>query len=543
MAITFIKTPEPAHPAKNQADFVVNTDNQYLIAPGSGLYAWLVIRVVASPPTTGNFKLFIGDPIIPAQRELTFTFHATPNNNGLQLPTNALSEPIDDYVKGMLIPALLNNYYIAQGYNVEMQNSSATEAEIKFTAKNYGIENSILFQENFTGNEIIGVGASAGSSPIMRENFRIFFDVFKERDFYTEQDDIIFSSEATPDLNGDSAFDIKRVLTAATGYSVPPFSGSGIMAVDGPARYYVKAAESFGTIPQPQAYKRFPSSGYLFAIHGASLYANSPYTDLYANHINAGANSWLTAMPSGGTIVHPLQKQYLSLFLRGTTVGGIPQSATYRLQGTLLYTDGTTSGSFTTWSTFTNIVGENFYTFRVGYTDLNLKAKQAAGKTIASYTIRIINAASDPVSQEFTFKVEQDETRHPRYFMFINSFGMAESIYCYGERVARVKVSTKNVQRHAIKVNATNKIVDGEFDQVDTEHQATYEISTGNKDRAYMQYIKDFINSPGRWQQTADFYQKIILSGSDFNLESDNDSTFALRFSYSDAQLERGIAE
>lgn len=541
MAITFVKTPEPAHPAKNVAPVLINTDNQYIIAPGPALYANLVIRVVADPPTTGNFKLFIGDPIIPLQRELTFTFHASPNDNGFQLPTNALSEPINDYVNDTLIPALLKNYYIAQGYSLKMQNGSTTQAEIVFTARNYGIENSIVFTENFTANEIIGVSVSYGSSPQVRDNFRIFMDVFREKTFYTAEDEIIFSSEATPDIAGNAEFDIHRILTAASSYTVPPFTGDIIEPINGPIRYYLAALESYDEPPTPRAYKRHPAVGYYYALHGGQRYVNAPYTGLYSNHINASATEWLTAMPNN-TIVHPAQKQFLSLFLRGTTVGGVPQTGTYRLQGIMYYTDGSNSGSYATWTTFNNIVGENFYSFRVGYTDLAIKNRKASGKTVASYSIRIINAANNAVSQVFTFNVEQDDTRNPRYFLFINSYGMPESIYCFGERVRKVELNTKNIQRHTVSVDAVKKIVHGEFDQVDSEYQNVYEISTGNKNRDYMQYFIDFINSPVRFQQYATHYQKIILKSTDISLDTDNESTFAVRFSLSDAQMERGIA-
>lgn len=540
MAITFIQSPATAHPAKNVADVIVNTDNQYAVAPNPSQRATLVIRFVAEPLTTsGDFTLSIGDPSLSDSINLNFTFHDFPDDSGQQLPTNFSGDFMDDYVNDSVIPALLTNYHIATNYDVSMINGSASQADIRFVAKNAGVENTIRFTENMPANEIVQQSQTNGSSPILRENFRIFFDLFAEQGFNSNIDRVIYSAEGVPDANGDVTFDIHRILTAATGYTVPGFTGNLIALATGPIRYFIKALESFGNPPVPRAYYREPSFGYKLAFHGSSPYNKYPYSSIHANYIAANQNAFLTSMPNG-VVVHKNQKQFLSIFLRRTDVLNTAQR--YRIKGVINYTDGTNSGAYAIWETFDNIPSNNFYTFRVGYNDLNINSRKASNKTVASYTIKITTISEVDVSQPFTFKVELEDTRHPRHFMFINSFGMPESIYCYGDRERMVKLISKTIQRHTVKVDNAKKIIDGEFDQVDTSHQNVYNISTGNKDRAYLQYFVDFINSPVRYAQQATEYQKVILDAKEFKIDDDNDTTFAMRFSYSDAQLERGIA-
>ncbi len=539
MAITFPKTPPTATLSHNQVEVVVNSDEQYIIPPDANAHASLRIRVVNDPVSAGNVKFFIGDPLTDAIRELTFTFHASPDDSGYQLPRNVAAEPIDDYVLGVLIPALNENYFIATGYTLAMENSSSTQAEILFTARNFGSAHTITFTENLASNEIVGVSGAWGSNPEARENFKIYLDMFAEDGLYSGNDKLLFQSDGVPNVDGDCVFAINRILDAAAGYTIPGFDTNTIEEATGAVRYFVRAAEVYGANPSPRKFHRYPNIGFLWALWGGSKSSKFPH-EIYTHYINAAQNKWLTCMPDG-TVVHKLQKQVLTLFCTGTTTGGFPDDATYLLEGKMFYTDGTDSGSWAEWAEYTDIPSMRFYRFRVGYTELGIDAKKEPDKTVAKYSIRITRAAS-AISQTFTFTVEQKTVRNPRFFLFVNSFGCAESIYMYGEQERTLAHSAKSIQRHRIDVDTADKIMHGEFDEVDNEFRRVYAISTGIKDKSYLDYFIDFVNSPERFLQASNMFSKITIPGAEMKLDSDADSTYALRLNYSDAVIERGNA-
>jgi hypothetical protein len=544
MAITLVKAPSQLHPAKNKVEFTLNTNNQYIVPPNDANRARVSFSIVANPVSAGNIKFFIGNPLSGIQREIVFTFHTSPNESGTQLPNNNAADPSAVY-GARVIEYLLKNYYIGSAYTAEIIYVSLTEVEIELTANEEGIENSISFQENLASNEVVGTGSANGSNTTKRPNFRIFFDVFKEQTWGQFDERPVYSAEGVPDAAGNCSFDIKRIITAITSYTIPPFAtGTGIESCPGVVRYFIKALESWGDIPVPQGYMRTPSTAneYLIALHGAFAYASYPFAGAFANYISNSLPKFCTAMPNGKITVHRSQKQFLTCYTKAITYSsGVPQPGTYRLQGILYYTDGTNSGAFANWKTFTGVVGDCFKTYRVGYNDLAIDTLKASGKTVSKYTVRLFNG-TNAISENFTFNVEPDDTRYPRYFMFMNSFGFPESVYFYGDQVRNIGFTTRNIQRHDIAIDETGKIFDGEFDETDAEWRRTFEISTGNKDRAHQLYFLDFINSPARYLQDVDKFVKINLSSSTIELDDDERTTFALRLAYSDSFLERGIA-
>lgn len=519
MALTITKAPSQVIPAKNQCDIEVST-NAYVTA--AGIAATAIIQL-SSTPTTGN--LVIGNSV----KSQTFTFETTPNTSGIQLPRNTGSLASDVFAETILIPALLNNYYLNRDYTIELNSFAPSTLMLLFTAKKKGAQYTI--SSSGTVTDYASISNTPGTDRAVQPNFRIFMDVFAEQTPFQNDFDLVFPAEGIPDENNKTGFNLQQVLEAITGYSIPPFTGAPIFVQDQVKRFYIKFCEVFGANPAPQRYYRWPTSEsqYATALHAAARNSKYPFTTF-------GNPYYKTTMPSGAMVLHKQQKQFLTVY-RNLFADD------YYVDVKLYYSDGTSSSIIQLFYD-SDVIGltNRYVTFRCGYSDLDIDAIKASGKTVVKYDVRISGSTIDPQPEFFTFLVDNSIQRYPRYFLFINSYGFPETIYFQGFESRALELDTTIVQRPFVAVETANATIHGEFDETNKTLRGTSELSTGNRDKLYLEYFKDFLASPARYQQTATQFVKAIMEKATIEMDKDDDTLFALKIKLKDAMFERGNA-
>ena len=530
MALTVTKSPSQVIPAKNQCDIEVTTNN---VVTAAGSKALAIIQI-SKTPTTGF--LTIANNLFSQ----SFTFETTPNTSGLELPRNSAALDSNVYANTILIPALLNNYYINRDYTIELNSVSPSTFMLLFTARQNGAAYTLT--TNGTVASYSAILNTAGTDKAIRPNFRVFMDVFAEKNMLQNDFELVYPGEGVPDNSGKVGFDLNPILESITSYSIPPFEDAGVFFLNKMKRFYVKFCEVFGTPPTPQRYYRWPTTEgvYATAFYAAAKNNSYPFSTF-------GNSYFKTAMPNGSIVLHPQQKQYLTFFNTNPASEGVGYF--FKITVKLYYTDGTESSWIDYQSDVihdeTPLSYSNYLTIDVGYSQLRIDTLKASGKTVERYEVKSGGVLEEDAQLEtpaFGFKVEQDAQRYPRYFLFINSYGFPETVYFYGLEARSIEADTTVVQRPFISVDANNAIVHGEFAETNRTLRGTTQVTTGNKDKTHLDYFKDFIASPARYQQTQTQFVNVIMEKATIEMDKDDDTLFSLDFKFKDAMFERGIA-
>jgi len=108
-----------------------------------------------------------------------------------------------------------------------------------------------------------------------------------------------------------------------------------------------------------------------------------------------------------------------------------------KLQVKLYFTDATDSTSEIT--TITGVEEGEVYRLPAGYTGLNLSVL-AAAKTVKKYEVWLTNQADAVISEVRTYVVDQLTTPENRYWLFVNSLGMAEIMRTEGKASLSVDI-------------------------------------------------------------------------------------------------------
>jgi hypothetical protein len=400
-----------------------------------------------------------------------------------------------------------------------------------FTAKKNGAAYTLT--TNGTVASYSAILNTVGIDKAIRPNFRVFMDVFAEKNMLQNDFELVYPGEGVPDNSGKVGFDLNPILESITGYTIPKFNLGSIPCFiqQKVKRFYVKFCEVYGTPPTPQRYYRWPANEGFYAttLHAAASNNKYPFST-FAN------GYYKTAMPSGKIVLHKQQKQYLTVFSNIF-------SYDYYIEVKLYYSNGTSSGVIQLFYDQDRLgLFNNYVTFQCGYDDLGIDSIKASGKTVVKYDVRLSGSFIEPEPAFFTFLVDNETQRYPRYFLFINSYGFPETVYFYGLETRSIEADTTVVQRPFISVDATNEIVHGEFAETNRTMRGTTQVTTGNKDKTHLDYFKDFIASPARYQQTQTQFVNVIMEKATIEMDKDDDTLFSLDFKFKEAMFERGIA-
>ena len=502
--------------ARTPVEFLTQTDN-YQTAAGSKAHLDLIFTGLA---TNGNtFTLtFLG-------LTQTFSFTSfTPDDSGLQIPIDGLNTA--DFVENFVIPALKQNFYISQDYEVILQTS--TSARIR------ALKVGTLY--NITGTEAVAnmtmSAPTAGTDATFRTGFRILADLFAESSYLAADYKPVFGAEAIPNAANQCLFDFTDILTGLPlKPDAPAFNSASFFVLNQCyRRFYVRFAEYYSNTPRVS--KQLPAEpAHYLAIHGARAFLN------LGQNINAdfcAPGKFLTLMPADVTCA-VAQHQYLSFFVQTPPA----VSLTLRLMYRLNYTDGS-NGSWTSHSSITGQYAKQIVTIKAGFNQLNLSAAIASGKEVKSYQIKVDNGTTD-LTETRTFTLIKERYQN-RYFLFFNSFGLPETVFFHGMQSRDAKFMRQQIRLAKPTYNATTGVHTGDETHIYPEFKRGFELATGYKRKNYLDYFLDFMNSPAHYEQQADKYAGISISKQDIELDDDKQRLYGLNLKYNTAYTERGNA-
>ena len=247
MALTIQHSPEAVNLSRNPIVYEFSTNNFFSNAGQISRHYWQFTNL----PNAGDQARF---QWLDGAIDMTFTFDATPNDSGLELPTG--SGTIVSYIANVLIPALRLNYYIDRDFNISQSND-----RVFFDAKEKGPSYDILFTSGNFGFSFFV--SQAGVSPVERPNFRLILTIlYRYRGAANWQR---VEWERVP-IENRVAFDISPLLSALDKMILPATNLMTVLDLNSQmCEFEVSAAEAFGS---PVSAQRLNNQGQALALNG-----------------------------------------------------------------------------------------------------------------------------------------------------------------------------------------------------------------------------------------------------------------------------------
>lgn len=518
MAITVIQQPQPVFLAYSEKELIVETDS-YWLNQGTNAQLYLIVSSVPANGTKISFE-FLG-----RIEEFTFTNNlATANSLPNYIYAPAVS--VNTFITTYLVPKLTSNYYLFRHYEVTSSIGNVN-GNVKILARELGTDYTIA---GGLGNPSITykpVGKAVNAQA--RPNFRIIADLWVEEAPGSNAYKPAYAADAAP-INNRASFDFEDVYRGIFGFDIPSFNpGLNFILNAQQKRVQYRISEAYGQPLYVYPAKQLPEFNTLTALAGGSqLRIDENFDQLFVSG-TAGTRRFLTNMPNLVPVLKS-QKNYLTVFVPGTFGNNISLNATLKLY----YDDGTFIEDLV-FAFPVQPCGGRFLTIQAGYNELQLDEVKDPAKTIDRYTISISGATH-------TFLVRDEPELYARTFMFINSFGFPETILFTGARSLSLEMDNDIVRRNSVRINTEKSILEGEFDEVNNTLRQNYELSTGYHTKEYLEWFKDFVMSANRYEVISNCFSKMIIEKSKIKLFDEDDTLFAVKFSYKDAWIERGLA-
>lgn len=512
--ITVIEQPTDAVLARNDVKYKLYTTNDVI----SGGVKAKIVMVVDSFSNAGTITFnFMGK---------TLVFNSTSgtnDNSGLQYHNGTGFTVYLNYGIEM-VEWLRRNFDLNSNYDITLTLANAIIFIIEIKAKNVGAKYDITASSTATdiGFAVLDTGVDA----IYRERFKVLHDVFLEETFGAENYKLLFSGSGVPDAAHNVEFNFTDVLRSALKLHTPAFV-SDFYLNTAVKRFYTRHAESFGF---PTTVKSYEKTGVKMAFLGAQKFVSAAQMLFAANYIDN--KKFLTAMPQN-TVVSKEQKQYLSVW--------ISEAQNLNFYVRLFYTDNTNSSYLL--EPFMAVAAAGVYTFECGYEKLAIDDNKTAGKTVSRYIVELYGTDGEAYVSEQAFVVDNNNYLFNRYVLFFNSFGMPETMYFSGKQTDTVQLKSDLVRNANLQADTENGIYDGEITEINNELQDAYELNSGWKSEAWVQYFKDFLVSRKRYLQATDKWIGLNIPAQKVALQEDDKYNYAIKFTYQDSFIEKGIAE
>lgn len=508
--------------AYNPVEYVLETNNNILTA---GIKHKMKLAFGAFQLTNTTFTIHaLGQAIV-------FTFKEFGPFADNEIRTLIGGLPMADWVEQYIYPAMLRNYVLDTNYTITYD-----AAEVFFEAKEAGTRYAL--NATVPNVNIVKTTMVTGVDEVKRDNFNLVFDVYAEKTYMAGDYELIWPGMGVPDAAKRVRFDISKALTRNIKPQFPPFAtlvANGAFVANLPRRYYAKYAEAYGEPLQVRGYDFFAAKSITTAFLGGKKKLNITESDFVSNYINAEIPELLTSMPNGIEVC-PTQPQYLSVYWPL----GVTGSYNVKARVKLYYDDDTTSADLTAYTSSQN--KKCVITFSAGYNQLGIDGLKEAGKKVVAYDVWLADNGEAQRSQKFTFKVNHDYFQHNRFFVFINSFGCLETVWFTGNKRIQTQMDNDTYTRvHYNDTHESTGVYEGET--IEDNHVTNYifELSTGYKNKSYIDYVVEFFQSKMRYEFLADKIALIVIDKAKVELYDDNDTDFGFKFSYSYSWKEEAL--
>ena len=502
MAINITSRPNPVELGRNNVRFNVVTDNMYAT---HGVKASVNLNFTGSCPLQGeNFTLSYTD-LDGVNHSFNYIFMVNPggiNLGSFQIETISPGDFVDDYVQGIVIPKLQENFYFLRDFIISFYSGSATDATVLIQAKTAG------------GFPIVTAGVCTGLTfspvvtgvyPIVRENFMLLCQVFVEQVHLSGYFEPVALLDGFCNSSGQSVFNLESVLKSYLGANLFALNANTIAyCANLLKRYHIWLTEWYGSPPVENRYVREPvDPSQYYSVMNAYLKGDVyPQNNFYANYINSSTQKFLTNVPNPCplTINQPF---YLYLYLKNDN--------SFHVKVTLYYTDSTFEAIPHIVFSGSSHPGQ-VVIIPAGYAALDIDSFKAVGKTVLKYSIQLAYDSGADVSEVRTFLLTENSLFN-KFFAFRNRLGATDVIACTG--IFKRSIKTTRSQLQKVNVSDTPILISGQVTDDVSESFNVFEVATGWKSRAYIEYLEEFIESSDIFEITATQFKKIVLPESE----------------------------
>lgn len=512
MAITVYKQPEKVMLNKNPILLGLTTDNQYSTA-----------RVKASGKFTFTNYPAADDTITITLFDTSYVYtfkNYAAASDPLHIRRNDTSvyPNIASWIAGEVITSLNKSQLIRDYFTMEVTYDGSNYS-CDLVSIDYGVDQAILLADtaaNITNSEVAPVAG------VIRPNYMLFCSVYVTRDPDGDGFEKVAELELDPDSSGNVLFCIDRCLTIEDNEipdDVEYESTSAMVHL----RYKLFYGEKYGDEITYYPATVLGETSPLFALNGGFSDDVWPYISFYSQIINHATPKFLNLHPRKLTVSRD-QPLWLYYFYNHSSGG-------YRIRCKLYDTIGGTSTITLTTSSINytnNILAINASVFQhsgiSGFADL------------WKYEIWVEKEDGTVVSERMMYLISEIEYEHNRYFLFRNSWGVSESLWCHGKADYNNSFSYETA---SVYVPPGSTFTTPASIQYGNTFERNVEISTGIKGREdsfngedYRNYLVDFFNSEERYELVDDKVLPIELLVKQEKFGSDMDTIFTQPFKY-----------
>lgn len=416
--ITVNSTPDLLAAARNPMVFKATTDN---LETDPGSQAYFEFDFTAGTPA-------IGDTIGFTYLTLPFLITFIDENNAPLInevqANNVTGASIADWIDSIFLEQVKKNPYILMNFTL-----SRSGSVVRFTHNEVGAQAS--FAQSVSGGIVTGT-VDLGTDRTTRD-IRIVADLYLEDTYQSDVFEHKLRIPSPPESNGQSDFQIDDILRSYLNWDFPLFGEATFTICPNILRrYYIFWSELFDNIYNPAVAPLTALDIRTCAFAGVD-YKRFQTLD-FASTFKNGTVKFLTNMPRTRKISKE-QPLWLYFYLRS--------AIDLSIAGTIYYSDGT-STNYNTWGgSGPMFTADNIYRVDLGYDSLAIGSYNVL-KTVIKYTAAIYNVTdSVNYSETLTFKVDQIERAYNRYFIFGNSLGGVDTIWCHGLKKEQMGFSSE----------------------------------------------------------------------------------------------------
>lgn len=478
MALTVSISPAEVQPAKKKNKIVwgFTTDN-YITDAGTN--AALLLSFTGLGAAGNTFTLTWGSNTV------VFTCAITPDDSGLQYPqAYDEGETLAQWV-ARIVPYFTSNYLVGMDFTVAVD--VAVDTMVLFTARNVGTAYT-MDSSDITGN-IVEDSHQDGTDIVYNDFFKALCIPYAVVAGVSTK---CGEMSLTPDVDDETIFDVAEAIA-------PYLSSEKFFPEDGATYavkraniclpYFIRYAEKYG---DPQTVKLLTTTANFYALNGGIPYWKQ--LEIYSQFSTwweklEYSKQFLTFSPANQRII---SSQMVKLYY---LVIGVYIIETFTVKREITFTDGTTDAG--TMFTFSGSQYE-VYELMVGYAQNAFATiAQNAGKTIASYTVWVIDSGNTIVSEIKTFTLDWNSYEHTRQFMYLNSLGGYDCVFFSGLKNDELAVMRDTIVQFRPREYDT---AFREKRQFNIEGSQRYKLNTGWLSATEKDFMNEILLSDEVWE-------------------------------------------
>lgn len=416
-------------------------------------------------------------------------------------------------------------YELYRDFEIIASSDGGNPYKISFVPRKLGPDYAITFTESITN---FSTTSSAGQLPTYSTNYSIRVEVFVEQTLYAGDYIIPEGSEKdlVPGEDERVLFSVHDVLRPYLEDDIPALSPVAITTnTKSIKRFTVRAGERTisGGVSNIPLFKAIDSPGGPFMAVNGGVSRDREHTIDWTEYNKAVGNKFLTNMPRN-VLVHKEQPIFLTSYVNDAD----GQKVTL-----LLYYDDNTTEEVDT--LLTAYQGNQFFVnIPAGYTQLNIDALKAVGKEVIAYDFTFARQVSAVTKSEtIQFEVNQDYYPSNHFFLFRNTYGFWDSVWCAADAKEKANVSHDEIERKADNTVTTNAVIN-ELRKVNPEFNNSTIYETNYRKSDYIRYLKEMLGTERIFKVVdGKLYEGILLTEkADLPDDSQFEDSFAFEFAY-----------